>query len=87
MATEQFIPVHSKVLDEVLDFLLSSPTVHQIAEFHLSDESDTRVEYLLEANRKGTLTPEERAEIEEYLRLEHFVRMLKIRAYAKLRKP
>lgn len=69
--------------DEVLEFLLSSPTPEEILAFDPSPEAQARVRALLDANR-DPLTPQEQAELEEFSRLEHFVRMLKIKAREKL---
>lgn len=69
------------IQDEVLAFLLSSPTPRQIIEFQASDAAQERLRYLLEANRQGTLTDAERAELDEASQLNHFVMLLKARAY------
>jgi hypothetical protein len=66
--------------NEVLDFLLSQPTPAQILGFHASDATQTRVRYLLDSNRNDQLKDAEKAELEAYLQVEHFVRRLKIRA-------
>ncbi|MDQ7025160.1 MAG: hypothetical protein Q9P01_08190 [Anaerolineae bacterium] len=76
----EFVPAVSAI-DEVLDFLVSTPTPQQIVKFHASEAAQLRLRYLLEANRNGTLTPEERAELDEAERLNHFIMMLKIRAH------
>jgi hypothetical protein len=76
--------VLSPLYDEVLDFLLSAPTPEQVAAFHASGTTQARVDYLLERNRSGVMSPEEKAELDEFMRVEHFVRMLKIRALQKL---
>jgi len=69
--------------DEVLEFLLTSPSPAEIIAFHPSAEVQARVRYLLEANREH-LTAEEQAELEEYAQVEHLMRMLKIKAREKL---
>jgi hypothetical protein len=43
-----------------------------------------RLRYLLDGNRNESLNDAERAELDSYLQLEHFVRQLKIRAREKL---
>ena len=70
--------------DEFVEFITSSPTLEQIAEFRLSDVSEAHISGLLEANRTRTLTAAEEAELDEYLRLEHIMRKAKIRAFEKL---
>lgn len=73
-----------QVHSEFAEFITSNPTLEDIANYRLSDESEARISYLLETNREGTLTPEEREELDEYLHLEHIMRLAKIRAIEKL---
>lgn len=70
--------------DEVLSFLLSAPTLAEIIAFKASDTAQQRLRYLLDANRTGTLTPEEAAELDVASNVNHFMMMLKIRARQKL---
>ncbi len=70
--------------DEVMDFLLSAPTPQAIVALRPSPAAQERLRYLLDGNRNQTLNDAERAELETYLQLEHFVRRLKIRAQEKL---
>ncbi len=72
------------LLDEVLDFLVSTPTPEQIIEFRPSEGARERVRDLLDRNRNGLLTAEENEELEDISRMNHFVSMLKIRARKKL---
>jgi hypothetical protein len=76
--------VRSNVYDEFAEFLTSSPTLHQLAEFRLSETLEARIGDLLAANREGQLTAQEAAELDDALRLEHLMRAVKIRAYEKL---
>ena len=71
---------------EFVEFITSTPTLKQMAEFRISPEANARISYLLEANRNGTLSAEERVELDEYGHLEHIMRMVKIRAYERLDK-
>jgi hypothetical protein len=54
--------------------------------FRLSPQRQAQLDNLLERNRQGLLTPDERGELEEFERLEHLGRMLKARLRQK-RKP
>lgn len=78
------VKVQSIALDEFVDFITSSPSLEAIASYHLSPEANAHISYLLDANRNGTLTSEERAELDEYDRLEHLMRMVKYKAMEKL---
>jgi hypothetical protein len=75
---------HQNLPNEVLDFLLSAPTPEQVIALRPSDDAQERLRYLLDGNRNESLMDAERAELEVYLKLEHFVRQLKIRAQEKL---
>lgn len=77
-------PDEQPVSNEILDFLLSAPTPEEVIALRPSEEMQGRLRYLLDGNRNEILNDAERAELESYLRLEHFVRQLKIRAQEKL---
>ena len=68
----------------MLDFLLSAPTPEAVVALRPSQAAQDRLRYLLDGNRNESLTDSERAELETYLQLEHFVRRLKIRAQERL---
>ena len=69
---------------EIIDFLASTPTPEAILAFKPSDRFEQRLSDLLEQNRQETLTAEERGELDEFMRMNHFMNMLKIRARQKL---
>lgn len=71
----------ASIQDEVLSFLLLSPTPPQIIAFHASDAAQERLRYLLEANRNGNLSDTERAELDEASQINHFVLLLKAKAH------
>ena len=68
------------VLDDILDFLVTTPTLQQITEFHISGATQLHVRDLLDRNREGTLSDKEKAEMEEISQLNHFFILLKARA-------
>ncbi|MEN9936323.1 MAG: hypothetical protein RLZZ387_2902 [Chloroflexota bacterium] len=70
--------------DEVLDFLLSAPTPEAVIALRPSASAQERLRALLDGSRNAALSDAERAELDAYLQLEHFVRRLKIRAREKL---
>lgn len=74
----------SSAEQEVIGFLLRSPSLREIADFQLSPEANDRIDALLDANRAGTMTVADRDEMERYLHFEHFMRMFKIQAHAQL---
>lgn len=70
--------------DELMDFLTSGPTREQIVAFSTSTETRRRVRYLLNAHVSGLLTLDEKAELDEFNRIENFLRQLKLRAKRQL---
>lgn len=76
----------ASIQDEVLTFLLSSPTPQDVIDFQASQVAQDRLRYLLDANRDGTLSPEERAELDEASHMNHFVMLLKAKAHSALNK-
>lgn len=77
-------PLQANTLfSEVLDFLASTPAPEEIIAFHASESLQERIRYLLEQNRKGDLTEDEKAPLDNYIELDYFMTMLKIRAKKK----
>jgi hypothetical protein len=69
---------------DLIDFLASSPSAEEILAYSASEALQERLSSLLEGNRNERLSAEEQAELDEFLRLDHFVTMLKIRTRQKL---
>lgn len=72
---EPTLPAH--VYRYVLDFLASRPTPEQVAAFGPNPEMTERLRTLLEREGKGEITPAEKAELDEYEKLEHLMVMIK----------
>ena len=66
------------VLVEVASFLANEPTVKQLLEYKFPDEMQERMHYLLDRNGEGELTCDERRELEDYVRANRFMAMLKV---------
>ena len=64
----------------ILTFLVSQPSSAEVMHFSPTPAMQTRVTELLEKNRIGTLTASESAELDEYVRINHLITMLKARA-------
>jgi hypothetical protein len=69
---------------EVARFLASQPSPEAIVAFHSSPEVATRMYELIEAEREGPLSDEERRELETYFHIEHLMRLVKAEAYRRL---
>jgi hypothetical protein len=74
----------TSIQSDVLDFLMTAPSPQQMIDFHASEAAQERLRYLLEANRQGVLTPDERAELDEASQMSHLVMLLKARAHKTL---
>lgn len=72
---EPTLPAH--IYRYVLDFLASRPTLDQVAAFGPTSEMTDRLRTLLEREGKGEITPAEKAELDEYERLEHLMVIIK----------
>jgi hypothetical protein len=67
---------------EIIDFLVNRPTSEQIANFKVSEQSQTRLRELLQKNRDINLISSEVAELNLYEQLDTLMTMMKVRAYA-----
>jgi len=74
-------------IDEILDFVTSSPSLEAIVSFTYSDETLERVSYLSEQETQNALTSEEVDELREFKRAAYVMEQLKIRAQRRLGKP
>lgn len=73
--------VEPQVALEIARFLVGRPTPEQIAAFHPSQEATDRFYVLIDAERAGTITDEERAELDSCINLEHMMRLIKAEAH------
>lgn len=68
------------VLEEMIDFLCSSPTLEQIIAYKVSAEAQERLAALLDKNREEGLSEVENAELDAYERVDYVMSLLKARA-------
>lgn len=73
------------IKDVVTDFLGSAPTLEEIAAYRLPEALQARAHELLEKNRSGSLSDDERAEMEEFRQLDHILTLVKAKARLKLK--
>jgi hypothetical protein len=73
-----------KCYDEVIDFIASGPSPTAVASFQLSDATNQHAELLVQREKMGELTAEEKSELDHYLELEHIMRLAKARARQRL---
>ena len=78
------MPVEPQAALEIVRFLASGPTPEQIVTFHPSAEANQRAYALIAADRAGTISADERAELDSSIYLEHLMRLIKAEANALL---
>ena len=75
------MPVEILTSVEIARFLASGPTPEQIVAYHPSPEAAERAYALIAAERNGTITEDERAELDSCVSLEHMMRLVKVEAH------
>jgi hypothetical protein len=70
--------------EQIITLLASQPTPQQILAIRPSPEFQSRMSDLLAQSKAGTLSTEDEAELEHYLRIEHLVRIAKAHALENL---
>jgi hypothetical protein len=81
----QSIPTRT-VFDEITDFLATEPSPQEIIAYHLPDALQQRADYLAELNGEDQLTPSEREELDEFLKVDRMFSLLKTKMKLKLKK-
>jgi hypothetical protein len=76
---EELSPLPNEVYRYILEFLISQPSAKELLDFGPTPAMQERVNELLEKNRAGDLTSAELTELDEYMRINHFITMLKAR--------
>jgi len=71
--------------DVVTDFLASAPTLAEIAAYRLPETLQLRAQELLEKNRAGSLSDDERAEMAEFRQIDHLLTVVKAKAKLRLK--
>lgn len=73
------------IKDVVTDFLGAAPSLDEIAGYRLPQELQERAHVLLEKNRAGSLSDDERSEMDEFRQIDHLLTLVKAKAKLKLR--
>ena len=66
--------------DELVDFLAAGSTPQGLIDFRPSEATRTKVAELIHRQKSSVLSAEESAELDDYLQLEHILRLAKARA-------
>jgi hypothetical protein len=70
----------TKAYDELVEFLAGGSTPASLLQFQPSQETRDRVLALVRKEKEVGLLPEETRELDDYLKLEHLMRLAKARA-------
>ncbi|MGB0560514.1 MAG: hypothetical protein ACPGVO_01765 [Spirulinaceae cyanobacterium] len=73
-----------KVYDDFIDFIATGTTPQSMIAFKLSPLAQDRLKDLIYRGKEGELNPEERAELDKFLVVEHLVRLAKAKAHLHL---
>jgi hypothetical protein len=66
--------------EEFVDFIAAGTTPSGVVAFRPSEATKERVKDLIRREKNGGLSPEETAELDHYLHIEHVMRLAKARA-------
>ena len=70
--------------DEFVDFIAGGTTPQGVIDFRPSDQTKARVADLIHRQKTASLSAEEAAELNQYLQIEHVMRLAKARASQRL---
>ena len=82
MASSQFLSPY----DNLLDYLIDKATPQEILAYQASEIEQERADTLTDKNKTGTLTTEERQELNQMMEVDLLVGLLKARAMSALKK-
>ena len=78
------MPTESQAELEVARFLAGSPSPEAIIAFRASPAVAERMYDLIDRERAGQISEDERSELDTYVYIEHLMRLVKAEAYRKL---
>jgi hypothetical protein len=65
---------------EIIDFIASGSTPQAVVDYRPSPEAQNRVAELIQREKEGALTSEEKSGLDHFMDLEHILRVAKARA-------
>jgi hypothetical protein len=74
----------TRAYEEIIEFIAAGSTPTAVVEFQPSQEARHGIESLLARQKSQGLSAEESAELDQYLELEHIMRLAKARARRRL---
>jgi hypothetical protein len=72
--------------DEFVDFIAGGSTPQSVVDYRPSEETKIHVAELIRRQKVESLSPDETAELNQYLHIEHLMRLAKARARRSLQR-
>lgn len=77
----------TRAYEEIIDFFAAGTTPETLIDFQPSGVAKERVADLISREKTDDLTTDEKAELDQYLTLEHLLRLAKARTYQYISAP
>jgi len=74
----------ARVYAELVDFIAENTPPEKLAQFHVSEETQQRVSDLIDREKNAGLSAEETDELNQFMGLEHVMRLAKAKAYGRI---
>lgn len=74
-----------KIYDEFIDFVAQGTSPESITKFQFSESAKEQIEDLVERAKTADLSQSEKAELEQFLVVEHMIRLIKAKAHQHLK--
>jgi hypothetical protein len=78
------INIQQSIFSELADFIVSQPTLDEIAAYHVPQSIQQQIDNWLEKNREQGLTLEEREQMDKIMAISHLMTLAKAKARLKL---
>ncbi|NEO44262.1 MAG: hypothetical protein F6K55_09060 [Moorea sp. SIO4A3] len=76
---------NQKIYDEFIDFVAQGTSPESVTKFQFSETTKEQIDDLVERAKLGDLSPSEKNELEQFLVVEHLIRLAKARAHQYLK--
>ncbi|NET67311.1 MAG: hypothetical protein F6K63_24170 [Moorea sp. SIO1G6] len=74
-----------KIYDEFINFIAQGTSPKSVTKFQYSEATKEQIDDLVERAKLGDLSPSEKNELEQFLVVEHLIRLAKARAHQYLK--
>ena len=78
------VDLQQSIFSEIADFLVSQPSLEELADYHVSAAIQQHLDMLLDKNSEGTISSKERLELDKILAIGSLMNLAKIKAKLKL---